>query len=290
MKKVALLLLLILALGVIAACASEEDQPTIAVDQPTEEENQPTTEAEQPTEEEQPAATEWSTITMGTSADFPPFEFIADGGEGRHGRYSGLDVAIAARIAEALDAELIIHDAAFEGLIIDLQGGSIDFIAAAMTITDERLESVNFSIPYFAAVQYMVVPMGSEMSAAADLEGAYVAVQGGTTGYMWVSDNVDADVLPFIRASEAFAALLQGRVDAVVIDSAVAQRFVNANPNDLRIIRDNDAFGDESYGIAVRFGEYDLLEAINAVIREMQESGELAELYYYYTEGPGAPE
>jgi len=255
MRKILLLLLLLLAIGVVAGCSGEE-RPV---------------------------------IIMGTSADFPPFEFVADGGEGRHGQYSGLDVALAVRIAEALDADLVVHDAAFEGLIMDLQGGSIDFIAAAMTILPERLESVNFSIPYFAAVQYMVVPMHSEMSTAADLDGAYVGVQGGTTGYIFVSDNTDADVLPFIRASEAFAALLQGRVDAVVIDSAVAQRFVNANPDDLRIIRDNAAFGDENYAVAVRFGEYDLLTTINSVIREMQESGELAELYYYYTEGAGAP-
>jgi len=280
MKKVLLFLLLVLALGLIAACASDDDQTTTTADD----------DVTQTNDDETVAGTQWDTITMGTSADFPPFEFIADGGEGRHGRYSGLDVAIAVRIAQALGAELIIHDAAFEGLIVDLQGGGIDFIAAAMTITDERLESVNFSIPYFAAVQYMVVSTDSEMSSAADLEGAYVAVQGGTTGYMWVSDNTDADVLPFIRASEAFAALLQGRADAVVIDSAVAQRFVNANPNDLRIIRDNDAFGDENYGVAVRQGEYELLEAINEVIRQMQASGELAELYYYYTEGPGAPD
>ncbi|MCL2571721.1 MAG: transporter substrate-binding domain-containing protein [Defluviitaleaceae bacterium] len=260
MRKLLFVLLLMLAFGVVVGCSSGED-------------------------EERPI------IVMGTSADFPPFEFIADGGEGRHGQYSGLDVAIAVRIAEALGADLIIHDAAFEGLIMDLQGGSIDFIAAAMTIRPDRMESVNFSIPYFAAVQYMVVAMDNEsITTAADLDGRYVAVQGGTTGYFFAMDETDADVLPFIRASEAFAALLGGRVDAVVIDSAVAQRFVNANPNDLRIIRDNYAFGDENYGIAVRFGEYDLLDTINEVIAAMQASGELAELYYYYTEGAGAPE
>jgi len=261
MRKLVLLALLVLALGIVVGCNSEA------------------------AEEERPI------IIMGTSADFPPFEFIADGGQGRHGQYSGLDVAIGVRIAEALDADLVIHDAAFEGLIMDLQGGSIDFIAAAMTIDAERSESVNFSTPYFFAVQYMVVPMHDySIAAVADLDGRYVAVQGGTTGYMFVSDNTDADVLPFIRASEAFTGLLGGRVDAVVIDAAVAQRFVNANPSDLRIVRDNDAFGDENYGVAVRLGEYDLLATINEVIAEMIASGEIAELYYYYTQGAGAPE
>jgi polar amino acid transport system substrate-binding protein len=94
------------------------------------------------------------TIIMGTSADFPPFEFIAEGGQGRHGQYDGIDVAIAVRLAEHIDADLIIHDADFGGLIMDLNGGSIDFIAAGMTIRPDRAEQVSFSIPYFTAMQY----------------------------------------------------------------------------------------------------------------------------------------
>ncbi|MCL2362515.1 MAG: transporter substrate-binding domain-containing protein [Defluviitaleaceae bacterium] len=298
MKKVLLVVLFLLALGLVAGCSREDETPAIIADEviadETEDYTPEDTVEEEAEEAEEIAVTpevERRTIIMGTSADFPPFEFIADGGQGRHGRYSGLDVAIAVRIAEALDADLVIHDAAFEGLIVDLQGGSIDFIAAAMTIRPDRMESVNFSIPYFAAVQYMVVMIDDySIESAEDLNGLYVAVQGGTTGYFFVSDELDANVLPYIRASEAFAALLGGRVDAVVIDSAVAQRFVNANPDALRIVRDNEAFGDENYGIAVRFGEYDLLDTINEVIAAMHASGELAELYYYYTEGPGAPQ
>lgn len=123
------------------------------------------------------------TIIMGTSADFPPFEFIAEGGQGRHGQYDGIDVAIAVRLAEHIDADLIIHDADFGGLIMDLNGGSIDFIAAGMTIRPDRAEQVSFSIPYFTAMQYIAIQAGNTaITSASDLSGALVGVQIGTTG------------------------------------------------------------------------------------------------------------
>jgi len=231
-------------------------------------------------------STERRTIVMGTSADFPPFEFVADHGQGRHGQYSGIDVAIAVRIAEALGADLEIHDAPFDGLIMELLHGRIDFIAAAMTIRPDRAEQVNFSVPYFAAMQYIVVQSNNNtINSAADLEGQYIGVQMGTTGYFFVSDSVNyGRLLPFTRALEPFMELMGGRIDAIVIDSDVARLFVGTYPDALRIISDSEAFAGEYYGIAVRQDDPELLAAINTVLREMQENGEIDALFAYYSD------
>ncbi|MCL2420632.1 MAG: basic amino acid ABC transporter substrate-binding protein [Defluviitaleaceae bacterium] len=228
----------------------------------------------------------WDTIVMGTSADFPPFEFIADDGQGRHGQYDGIDVAIAVRIAEHLGAELVIHDADFGGLIMDLNAGRIDFIAAAMTITEERAEQVSFSDSYFTALQYMAVPIDDDrIQSTADLEGMMVGVQIGTTGDMFVSYEVDGvEPQRYNRANEAFMALRAGQLDAIVIDSPVASMFVDAYPDELRIVRDNAAFGGENYGIAVRQEDTELLAAINEVIAQMRAAGEIDELFAYFTQ------
>jgi len=298
MKKIFAVLMLVFVLA-LAGCggstptappAPEPETPEVveAVEEAEEET------AEAPEEEAAPAddnaseaeETVWDTIIMGTSADFPPFEFIADDGQGRHGQYDGIDVAIAVRIAERLGAELIIHDADFGGLIMDLNAGRIDFIAAALTITEERAQQVNFSESYFTALQNIIVPADNDtIHSAADLHGLFVGVQIGTTGDMFVSYNVD-DTEPqrYNRANEAFMALRAGQLDAIVIDSPVAQRFVDAYPDELRIVTDDDAFVGEHYGIAVRQDEPELLAAINEVIREMRAAGEIDELFAYFTQ------
>ncbi|MCL2400367.1 MAG: transporter substrate-binding domain-containing protein [Defluviitaleaceae bacterium] len=228
---------------------------------------------------------ERTTIIMGTSADFPPFEFIAEGGQGRHGQYDGIDVAIAVRIAEHIGADLVIHDADFGALIMALNGGSIDFIAAGMTIRPDREEEVSFSIPYFNAMQYIVVRAGNtDIASANDLSNTFVGVQIGTTGDFFVTDNVGGtEPIRYNRANEAFMALRAGQLDAVVIDSATALMFVGAAGGELAIVRDYAAFESEYYGIAVRHEDTDLLASINEVISEMVANGEIEALFAYFS-------
>jgi len=229
--------------------------------------------------------TERGTIVMGTSADFPPFEFIAPDGQGIHGEFDGIDVAIAVRIAEALDMDLYIHDSQFAGLIMDLQARRIDFIAAGMTINDERRESVNFSIPYFSAMQHIVVPnTDTTTHTVADLAGQIVGVQVGTTGDIFATYNLqDSTIQAYMRATEAFMDLVGGRIDAVLIDSAVADLFVSQHVGQLRVVRDHNAFSNEEYGIAVHLEDLELLEQINDVLSDMIANGEIAELFMHYS-------
>ena len=232
------------------------------------------------------ASEERGTIVMGTSAGFPPFEFIADHGQGRHGQYSGIDIAIGVRIAEALDKDLIIHDGDFHGLIPALQAETIDFIAAAMTIRPDRANNVHFSIGYFTAMQYIVVRANDDsINSAADLDGKIVGVQAETTGNFFVEENVDyGTLLPFTLITPAFMDLIAGGLDAIVIDSVVAMQYANRFSDQLRIVQDHGAFSSEHYGIAVRQDAQgiELLSTINAVLREMLDSGEMDALFGYY--------
>jgi polar amino acid transport system substrate-binding protein len=225
-------------------------------------------------------------IVMGTNAAFPPFEFVADAGQGRYGQFSGIDVAIGMRIADALGAELVVHDTEFASLIMDLNSGTIDFIAAAMTIRPDRMNNVHFSIPYFTAIQYIVVPAGNtSVNNVGDLDGLSIGVQLATTGEMFIQDNVDyGNLMSYSLIAQGFMDLMSGSIDAVVVDSVVALMFVNQYSDRLRLVRDDEAFSSEHYGIAVRHEDTELLAVINEVLREMIAEGELDELFGYYSE------
>ncbi|MCL2017113.1 MAG: transporter substrate-binding domain-containing protein [Defluviitaleaceae bacterium] len=223
-------------------------------------------------------------LIMGTSADFPPFEFIAEGGAGRHGHYDGIDVAIALRIAERAGRELVIQDLPFDGLLMALNAGSIDFIASGMTITAERQQQVNFSVPYFEAMQYIVVQAGNtDITSAADLNSAIVGVQLATTGDMFATENLDNEPIRYNRINEAIMALRAGQLDAIIIDSATALMFAGA-AGDLAIVRDDVAFAGEHYGIATRHDDPELGAIIDEVITEMTAAGEIEALFAEFAE------
>ncbi|MCL1987807.1 MAG: transporter substrate-binding domain-containing protein [Firmicutes bacterium] len=220
-------------------------------------------------------------LIMGTSADFPPFEFIAEGGQGRHGQYDGIDVAIAVRIAERLGRELVIQDAPFDSLLLSLTAGSIDFVASAMTITEERQQSVAFSVPYFEAMQYIIVRADNEndVQGVDDLNFLIVGVQLGTTGDMFATNNLYNEPIRYQRVSEAIMALRAGQLDALIIDSALALMFAGDSATDLTIVRDDAAFEGEYYGIATRHEDTELMATINEVINEMTANGEIDALF-----------
>ena len=115
-------------------------------------------------------------LVMATNAEFPPYEFY-EGDE-----IVGIDAEIAAAVAEKLGCELVIEDMAFDSIIAAVTSGKADFGLAGMTVTEERLESVNFSETYAHATQVVIVPEGSEIASVADLDGKTVGVQLGTTG------------------------------------------------------------------------------------------------------------
>lgn len=215
------------------------------------------------------AALAEETIIMGSNLTFPPFEYVDDNGDP-----AGFDVEIAKAIAADTGKKLHVEDMAFDSLLVALDTGSVDFVIAGMTITDERKEQVDFSEPYFEAQQEVIMAKdATPITAVADLVNMKVAVQEGTTGHIMCenlglpAENIGA----FKAAADAVLELKAGRVDAVVIDSAPASVFCAEN-DDIAIVEGLD-IEPEYYGIAVKKGNQELLDAINATIARLKEDG-----------------
>ncbi|MBO4863527.1 MAG: basic amino acid ABC transporter substrate-binding protein [Eubacterium sp.] len=218
------------------------------------------------------------TITFGTNAEFPPFEYVT--GSGVIDQYDGIDMAIAKKIGEDVGKDVAINNMEFDSLLLALQNGQVDAVIAGMTITDERKESVDFSVPYYTATQVMIVKEDSDIKKASDMADKKIVVVQGYTGETCVQD-LGYKYEAFKKGSETILELLNGKCDVVVIDSATAEKYVGDNEG-LKIVEDNEAFEAEEYGIAVKKGNTELLNQINDSIKKMLDNGTVSEISAQY--------
>lgn len=237
--------------------------------------------AEAETEAEAEENTEGGTLIMATNAEFPPYEYHDSSQTGPDGTdIVGIDAEIAGAIAEKLGKELVIEDIAFDSLIPELQSGKADLVAAGMTVTEDRLVNVDFSDTYATAVQSIIVTSDSEIAGPDDLAGKKIGVQQGTTGDLYATDDFgDENIDRYPKGVDAVQALIQGKVDAVIIDNEPAKVFVGDNDN-LKLL--DTAYAEEEYAIAVKKGNTELLDQINSVIQELKDSGEMDEIIGKY--------
>ena len=223
---------------------------------------------------------ETKTIKFGTNAEFPPFEFIS--ANGVIGEFDGIDIAIAKQIADENGMEAVIENMEFDSLLLALSNGQIDATIAGMTIDEKRAKAVDFSIPYYAATQVMIVKEDSDITKASDMADKKIVVIQGYTGESCVK-NLGYKYEAFKKGTEAVLELVNGKCDVVVIDSATAAKFVGDNEG-LKIVEDSEAFAKEEYGIAVKKGNKELLDKINATVQKMLDDGTIAQLAIDYTE------
>lgn len=263
MKKIVSLMLASLML--VCAFASCGGDPVVTTNAPE------TTAAPVETTEapaETTAAPEDNTIIMATNAFFQPYEYY----EGD--KIIGIDAEIAAAIAEKLGKELVISDMEFGSIITAVMEGEADFGMAGMTVTEERLKSINFTSSYANGVQSIIVKEGSPITSVDDLYGDVVykvGVQLATTGDTYASDDFgEENVQRYSNGSEAVLALVGGDVDCVIIDNEPAKALVNENAGLLIL---ETAYADEDYAICVAKENTDLLDAINVAIDELTADG-----------------
>ena len=216
-------------------------------------------------------ADEKPTLVMGTNAAFPPYEYY------ENGEIVGIDAEIAAAIAEKLGYELKIDDMDFNAIISAVATGKADIGMAGMTVTDERLQNVNFSDSYATGVQVIIVKADSVIKTLDDLyaEGASykIGVQEATTGDIYCCDDFgEENVLKYKNGADAVAALVSGKVDCVVIDNEPAKAFVAANEG--LIILETE-YAVEDYAIAIALENTDLLDSINDALAALDEEGVL---------------
>ncbi len=229
------------------------------------------------------SSSEGGTIRFGTNAEFPPFESVVT--DGVLGEYDGIDMAIAAEIGDQLGMDVEMNNMEFDSLLVSLQNNQIDAVIAGMTVTEERAKAVSFSTPYYTATQVIIVKEDSDITKASDLADKTTAVVQGYTGETCMSDlaaeNGGYSYEAFKKGTECILELVNGKCDAVVIDSATAEKYIGDNEG-LKIVEDEDTFGSEEYAIAVAKDNTELLDKINTVIDKMIADGTISEISAQY--------
>lgn len=213
-------------------------------------------------------------LIMVTEAGFAPYEFY-DGEE-----IVGVDIEIAKKIAEKTGKELEIKDTDFDSIINEVKTGKADFAAAGLSITEERLEEVDFSVEYAVSKQVIVVKNESTVESIDDLNGKKVAVQLGTIADLVLSDEYpDVELVQHKKYLLAVEDLKADKVDAIVLDSLPAEEIVDKNP-ELKML-EKELLTDK-YGIAIQKGNTELLNDINEVLQELMDNGKIEEYTVKY--------
>ena len=223
-------------------------------------------------------------LIMSTNAQFPPYEMVADG-EGFNGTgFEGIDVEIASAIADNLGLELQIDDMEFDSALLAVQNNTADVMLAGLSYSEERDEVVDFTDSYATGVQVVIVKDGSDVTMD-NLGEKMIGTQRGTTGYIYASDTPENGgygedhVLAYDNGATAVQALMNGQIDAVIIDEAPAKEFVAANEG-LTILPGN--WVEEQYCAAVDEGNTALQNAINTALNELMDDGTVDEIIAKY--------
>ena len=227
-------------------------------------------------------ADETKTLTMATNASFPPYEFYDD-----NGNIVGIDAEIAGAIAAYLGYQFEIMDIDFGAIINAVDTQKADFGLAGMTVTEERLEQVDFSDSYATGVQVVIVKEDSKITTIDDLfvEGVLIGVQESTTGDIYITDDIDAAglnpemVLRYPNGNEAVLSLTTGKIDCVVIDNEPAKAYVAANPG-LKIL--DTEYVVEDYAACFKKGNVELLDQFNAALKALTEDGTIPAIIEKY--------
>lgn len=256
--RMALVLMLIVSLIAVAGCSSKAPAPAPAGDNK--------------------GGDQAKVLKVGSDIAYAPFEYFDE----KH-KETGFDIDLMNAIAADMGYEVEYETAAFDGLIPALQANKYDCIISAMTIRDDRAESVKFSDPYFKAEQYIAFVDGKSFAKVADLKDVKVGVQLNTTG-QFVLEDVGLKPLKYDIMPDALNTLLQGGVEAVVGDNQAILAFIEANPGTALKYVTADT-GDEFYGIAFNLSNDELAGKVNASLKKLKDSGKYDEIYKNWFKG-----
>ena len=277
MKKMfAIILAALMVAAMLAGCGSSTAETKAP--ETTAAPAAPATEAAAPAETEAaaPAFTtiEAGKLIMSTNVAFPPYEMVADDGS-----FEGIDVEIAGAVAAKLGLELVVDDMDFDAALLAVQQNKSDIVMAGVTVNEDRKLVMNFSDTYSKGVQVVIVKEGSDVTLD-NLGDQMIGTQRGTTGCIYTSDDYGEDhVTAYDNGASAVQALMNGQVDCVVIDSAPAEAFVEANPG-LTIL--DTEYTSEDYAIGMSKDNTALLEAVNAALAELTADGTIPAIVEKY--------
>lgn len=214
-------------------------------------------------------------ITIGTNAEYPPFESVDEDGE-----IVGFDIDLFKALAADAGIEIEFVNTRWDGIFVALSEGEFDAVISAATINDEREEIIDFTDPYFNAGQTIAVraDLAAEVSGPEDLAGLRIGVQLGTTGDEYASEIDGAEVVRFDEITLAFQAIGAGDLDAIINDGPTSADIIANNP-DLGVVIVGDPLTDEFYGIAVNPELSDLLDTLNTSLANIIADGTYAAVY-----------
>lgn len=219
---------------------------------------------------------------VGTDASYAPFEFQTDKGE-----IVGFDVEVLSAAAAKGGFKVKFINTPWEGMFATVDQGDRDILSSAITITDERKQSMDFSDPYFEARQLIAVAKGvSDVKTFEDLKNKKVAVQTGTTGDEVVQKllgKTNPNIKRFENMPLALKELETGGVDAAVGDNGVVINYVKNNPqHGMTTVEDTKSFAPEYYGFAVKKGNTELLGKVNAGLKAIKADGTYDQIFNKY--------
>jgi arginine/lysine/histidine transporter system substrate-binding protein len=213
-------------------------------------------------------------ITIGTSADYPPFSFVQED------QIIGFDIDVAQEVAHRLDKKATIKNIPFDALMIEAQRGSIDIVAAGMTTTPEREKKLFFTKPHLTGDSLLIIApkKGPVITSVQDLRGKETLVNEGYVSDMYLTQHEHE--IPLIRletVAEAFMALQTGRGAAFVTAKHAAQPFFDKYGTQEFYITPI-ANTTDSYSLAITKKKPKLFQDVQLVLNEMEKDGTLPTL------------
>jgi len=226
-------------------------------------------------------------LVVGTDAAYAPFE-----SQNEKGEIVGFDIDVVKAVAKKAGLEVKFVNTPWEGIFNALNQGDRDLIVSAVTITDERKQTMDFSAPYFDAAQLIAVKQNSKVSKFDDLKKLKVGVQTGTTGDEAVTKLLgknSTSIKRFELTPLALKELEAGGVDAVVADNGVVVHYIANNPGGKFKTVNDKAFVPEQYGIVVKKGNKELLGKIDLALGAIKADGTYDKIYtQYFGQASGA--
>ena len=215
-------------------------------------------------------------LVMVTEADFAPYEYY------ENGEVVGVDVDIAKEIAKYLGKKLVVKDIAFDSIINEVKTGKADFGAAGISYSDDRAKNVDFSINYAVSKQVVIVNNNSSITNVNGISNKKIAVQLGSIADTFVTEKYkNANVVRQKKYLAAIEDLKTGKVDCVVMDELPAKEIVSKNEG-IKIL--DGSLTNDSYGMVVKKGNKELLDAINMVLQNLKDEGKIDEFIIKHTE------
>lgn len=216
-------------------------------------------------------------LKLGTSADYPPFEFLDD-----KNKIVGFDIDLLNAISAKTGIKFEVQNIQFDGLIPALVSGKIDAAMSSMSATEQRAKVVDFSEPYFKTEHLYVSKIDSTFTSKDELAGKKIGVQVGTLQESAARQIQDVIVVPFDSTPTLFASLKVGKIDALMTDSSLGYEFISRSPNEIKAFY-SEADGSEGLAIAFAKDKFKTqIEQINKAINEMKNSGELQSIAKKY--------